>query len=349
MCLIVTKPQGLDFKAEYVRRAATINSDRFGLMYTCDDPKCHTVHVCKTLGGPEKILKLYRPLKTRAMAMHFRMATHGLKNEENAHPVPVLTQEEHGVDLYMMHNGVLQFVQNVEPKMSDTYNFAKYWLRPILAEDPDLLHNATFQKMLTQVIGKYNKLVFLDGEGRFVTINEGAGTHLDGCWLSNEYSVHQPYAYASAYDDTKAWAAWDTKKSSWMTKYETEAKKKGNDFLGLKPGQYMQNGRVYDLHGIQVTPKPSTGANVLELPPPSKSAKESADALLASAAIKSSEDFDGSDHDGWAWEDSMDEPALQDDLELDEAFFQGAKWQDVFEEVVDNPVAIADFIHQRFA
>jgi hypothetical protein len=120
------------------------------------------------------------------------MRTHGEINLDNCHPYEVLNRAEHGIDLWLMHNGILSTGNKANPKMSDTWHYIADYLRPMLAGNPDFAFHPAFEALISDHIGSSNKFVLMDNEGRQVVINESAGVYWGGLWLSNTYAWSAP-------------------------------------------------------------------------------------------------------------------------------------------------------------
>lgn len=182
MCVIIHKPKTAEFPERNLRACWDKNPDGWGIMFA-DEGRVHTF---KDMDN-SKFLDHFKALSNFDLGIHFRIKTHGLKNEANLHPFKVLDFEKDGVDLFMMHNGVLRDYEEVDREMSDTWHFANFVLYPLLKENPDLLQKDTFKKWMGSAISG-SKLLFLDGKGKFTTVNQSQGTEAFGCWLSNSHS-----------------------------------------------------------------------------------------------------------------------------------------------------------------
>ena len=155
----------------------------------------------------------YEKLLGRNFAIHLRFSTHGKIDTENTHPMRVLRAADHGIDLFMMHNGVMSDVPIKAKDRSDTWHFVQNFLKPMLMAQPKLIYKPSFQEMLGKYIGGGNKLLFLDNHGRVVIINPKSGSqHESGCWISNTYSINGAKLYrarklpnhvASRYQDNR--------------------------------------------------------------------------------------------------------------------------------------------------
>jgi hypothetical protein len=90
-----------------------------------------------------------------------------------------------------MHNGPQLPTPMIDVDKSDTHQYVKWILRPMLAQNPELLYNADWKDMIEESIGS-DKLLFLDGSnGKFTIINEDQGESMQDMWLSNTYSIQR--------------------------------------------------------------------------------------------------------------------------------------------------------------
>jgi hypothetical protein len=137
----------------------------------------------------QEFIQFYRAdIQGRDCAFHLRMRTHGAIDLLNCHPYEVLNRAEHGIDLWLMHNGILSTGNKADEKMSDTWHYINDYLKPMLAGNPDFAFHPAFQALIADHIGSSNKFVLMDNEGRQVVINESAGVYWGGLWLSNTYA-----------------------------------------------------------------------------------------------------------------------------------------------------------------
>jgi predicted glutamine amidotransferase len=143
------------------------------------------------------------------VAFHLRYSTHGKRVKEMAHPFRVLkkgellnTGKRATKDLFMMHNGILD-VKEVLSTHSDTWHFVKYYLRPILMDNPEHIYSDTFQEMLASFVYG-SKLVFMDSEGKQIIINEDDGLWHRGCWYSNNHYTPSLFSSKPHLVDTSA-------------------------------------------------------------------------------------------------------------------------------------------------
>jgi predicted glutamine amidotransferase len=150
------------------------NPDGAGLMYQLrDDLVVSKGHM--TFDKFSRLLDAIRKQRDRIkdIAIHFRIATHGAINSRNCHPWKIKD------DLYLMHNGVIQWCagnKNVSDSKTlagklSSYNF----------------HGNSLE-ILERAIGSYNKLIIM-GKSETHILNENAGTWIDNVWYSNTHHV----------------------------------------------------------------------------------------------------------------------------------------------------------------
>lgn len=182
MCVIIEKPPGRAVAPWLLRRCLEHNPDGWGLMWA----EAGQVAVRKGF-GLEALLAALAGREERALALHLRRRTHGEVRLEQCHPFPVLTSERDGIDLWMMHNGVIA-IDRPRADRSDSWHFARHFLQPCLRRNPALRHEPAFQELLRQAVGA-SRLLLLDGKGRFDWVNRALGREVAGCWLSSDRAL----------------------------------------------------------------------------------------------------------------------------------------------------------------
>jgi len=121
-------------------------------------------------------------------AFHLRMKTHGNIDLINCHPYEILNKSDHGIDLWLMHNGILHTDNKADITKSDTWHYIKNYLVPMLAKNPDYAFTESFNEIISDHIGSSNKFVIMDNLGRQTVINQDQGIYWAGLWLSNTYA-----------------------------------------------------------------------------------------------------------------------------------------------------------------
>ncbi len=232
MCLIAFR-RSEDQKIDYNEFQAMIdnNSDGTGIMY----PQAGRI-VTKKFGNPtyRENQELFQEwLDQPVAALHARIATGKSKiNTLNAHPFEVLTKERDGVDLWMMHNGIIGKANLVSDEMSDTWHFVNFYLRPLLHRNAYALCNPYMQHMLKEFVGN-SRLLFMYGDGTSVIIDaDDQGRESEkhnGLWLSNGHSLAKRTTYTppanlpankaySSYSGYGGYNEYDEHDQSWWPK-----------------------------------------------------------------------------------------------------------------------------------
>lgn len=180
MCIIAEVPKNVHLSKKTLQACYDNNAHGWGIMWA----EKGILYSIKDVTDFNDFLARWKDVPTNCFrAAHFRIRTHGDTNKENCHPFPVLSQEVHGVGLALMHNGIIQTAMK-EKNMSDTFNFTKYELAPLLAECPAILNNMTFLRMLGELASN-SRLLLMDNAGnRWFT---GTWTKAFGCKFSNAY------------------------------------------------------------------------------------------------------------------------------------------------------------------
>lgn len=116
MCVIVYKPKGVEFKTKDIIRCFRANPHGAGLMYWSE----YGLHVDKGFMNVKSLIEHVKMLGDINLAVHFRYATHGLKNQHQTHPFVVSrkisrAKTDRGIGAVLpvsgqalMHNGVLR-------------------------------------------------------------------------------------------------------------------------------------------------------------------------------------------------------------------------------------------------
>lgn len=190
MCLIIKSDNASELKPNLLKSAYSNNSDGFGGMFLADG-KIQTFKELPT--NENEVVKLWDKYKDMKipMGLHFRFTTNGKTDKANCHPFEVLNKKQHNRSLWVMHNGPQLPTPMIDINKSDTHQYVKWVLRPMLANNPELIYNKDWVDMIEDSIGS-DKLLFLDGSnGKFTIINENHGETLDNMWLSNTYSINR--------------------------------------------------------------------------------------------------------------------------------------------------------------
>lgn len=180
MCLAVLKTAGgPHMTQEEIANAWGANSDGAGIGIATGDG--FQIYKFKHLEQLQKKMKELRGslLGINAYVLHFRLATHGLKDKANIHPFYV------NEDLIMAHNGIIDVGHPTEKNsnMSDSAIFAKY----VLGHLPkNFWKNPGAQWLIDQAIGR-SKIILLHKSGDYYISNSELGywEHEHKVWYSN--------------------------------------------------------------------------------------------------------------------------------------------------------------------
>lgn len=183
------------------------NPHGWGIVFAQDG----RLHYCKKMASFQTFLKVWDVVPDGVpVAIHFRWKTHGDISKDNIHPFQILSVEDGDPeDICLMHNGVLSFtdslkrkvksqysdnmVEDSNDKRSDTALYVEELIRPIIKENPKLIHSPQFREIIRRDIGYNNKFLILDGAGKASFVNFSAGTYEDGVWFSNSYSFKEDH------------------------------------------------------------------------------------------------------------------------------------------------------------
>jgi predicted glutamine amidotransferase len=123
----------------------------------------------------------------RALALHWRLATAGARENANCHPFEI-----NGV--LLMHNGVLQ--HRSTKTLSDTQCFIRDELKDHLC--PDITADKRWVAWLNGRIGSGNKMLLWAKNAQVpIIVGEAKGLWHKGRWYSNTYAWNAPMRWSS--------------------------------------------------------------------------------------------------------------------------------------------------------
>jgi predicted glutamine amidotransferase len=169
--------------------ASENNSDGWGVMFP-ENGRIRTIH---SMSGVEELIRVTDRLRGVPHSIHFRFRTRGEVGEAQCHPFEILNKKEHGMDLWMMHNGTFSGVP-VEDTDSDSKIFAGMLRNKIMEmskENPGVPFK-TVLRTFKNIIGTHNKLMFMSSGMDAILVNGSRGTWMGGVWFSNTYSLSRP-------------------------------------------------------------------------------------------------------------------------------------------------------------
>lgn len=186
MCIIAIKPRGQKlFGEKTIRTMFRNNPDGAGLMFNEDNK----VRYIKGFMRVEQLLAYLneRDWVDKNLVLHFRLGTSGLMDEQNCHPFPVYDENDVNgtTDIAVVHNGILSRYSYDNDLNSDTYHFTEEVLANL---DYGFQNNHNVMFLLSELIGDYNKLCFLDKEGNI---------RLIGNFIRDDGFLYSNYSYKS--------------------------------------------------------------------------------------------------------------------------------------------------------
>lgn len=187
MCIIVYIPYNVEIPDDDILMNCWANNpDGAGLMYR----RGHQVVIEKGMMTVDSLLDKIdkmRKMKNRDdLCLHFRFATHGLKNEGNTHPFPIthkiaeLTATDITCKMGVAHNGIIQMILPKNSQLSDTMHFIKKIDGRPMAHIKSALKKSRSKYCL--MTGKDTTLI-----GKF--------TKEDGIYYSNDSFMFSMYTY----------------------------------------------------------------------------------------------------------------------------------------------------------
>ena len=209
MCLIVIgNKDDVVKQTTILQNALTQNKDGFGLMYF----KNNNIVSKKTLSDKyhdvDNLIKSAINDCHGKIGLHFRFATEGIKDKRNTHPIPILSKLVDGRAISLMHNSPMLPTAIIDKDRSDTHQFVKYYLRPVLKSNPDLLYNQKWLEQLNRDC-EGSRLVFADANSsKFIYVNKKLWTKKDKIWYSNDGSF-QSYRHWGSYGIGNSYPSYD--------------------------------------------------------------------------------------------------------------------------------------------
>lgn len=212
MCLMAQAPRKASIPRDYLQNAYDHNSDGWGVMYA----DAGRVVCRKEKSGMEEFYAMWDALPAnKNVAVHFRFGTSGPQNSAACHPFKILSKDDGDpFDLYGMHNGVLRDARyGGTAQASDTMQYFAAMTRQLRIA-PALLYSKDWRKDQEALLGNPNKVILLEGNGRWTYLNRQQGDVEAGVWYSNTYSLKKVYS-----GHGKGRAASRTKETEWEWDY----------------------------------------------------------------------------------------------------------------------------------
>lgn len=180
MCIIIVANKNKKIPNEHIKLANELNCDGFGISASVNNK----LFVYKSISiNSDDIINLYnsiRQVATGDIVLHFRLATHGDISDKLCHPFYV------NKDLVMFHNGVIRDsvsgYNGHNKNESDTKAFVKNVLKNF---KKGFQNNETIMNIISETLGEYNKLCFLDSTGQTTYTSSDKWVEYNGILYSN--------------------------------------------------------------------------------------------------------------------------------------------------------------------
>lgn len=212
MCIILYKPKNRKLPDKTIlKNCFDNNNDGAGYMFV----KNNQVYFKKGFTNFDtfynELTKEYKSnnLDSKNLVLHFRIGTSGGINKEKTHPFIISDKDEKLNQLKgycksaIVHNGIFSNYVNDNKNLSDTQNFIKGFLYPLLKLSHFNFNNKDITKLINKQI-ETSKIIILDQKdnifmyGNFIEDN--------GIYYSNTtYSYSYKKYYSTYYDNFKNW------------------------------------------------------------------------------------------------------------------------------------------------
>ena len=232
MCIIALKPKGCKFDRQILKESSEINRHGYGIAIA---QRGYKLLLIKDLEY-EKVINQYEEVceqrdeeKFVALA-HFRIATHGVREEKNIQP---FIFKENRV---MAHNGTMYHLKFTGDEHSDSYHFGKR----ILEHLPNgFIQNKGIMRLLHFYI-KTSRVVVMNSNGEYYIFNSLDGEEKDGIWYSKELSTQKKNPSSTFYSGRRDHSGTQTQADLYQKKSGVNWSSRRNttrvNFLRLQEG-----------------------------------------------------------------------------------------------------------------
>lgn len=197
MCVIIEKKIGKEVPFDCLLAGATRNPDGYGVV-VADRGQLAVFQglADKSTTHAEEVAKVLEQAKDLPTMVHFRYATAGARSAGNTHPFPLLTKDDHGLDVQLMHNGTMSYFKEQGSALSDTARFVNEIARPLFIrtweyvdeDEQELMTDNVLQATIKALIGP-GVVTFMSGTGWTTKINDLYGMDYDWGWGSNKNNL----------------------------------------------------------------------------------------------------------------------------------------------------------------
>lgn len=196
MCVIVHIGAKKSISRQLLQNCYDNNAHGWGIMWAHNDK----LTLVKDVSSFTAFYNIWRDVPRDAeRAVHFRIRTAGEINKANCHPFSL------NDNLALMHNGMIT-TNMIADKMSDTFNYCEYELKPVIAGWPGCIDSKEFEKLVEEATG-YSKLLFMSSSGKVMRVRPNMWTERNGNFFSNAHSLETKYIYnrSTSYNPDNKW------------------------------------------------------------------------------------------------------------------------------------------------
>jgi len=196
MCIIVIKPSDTPMPSRDTLENCFINNPHgAGIMYTKNEKVIINKGLMSEKSFFDTLDKIERIVDTNLVPMifHFRIGTHGGKNQGNTHPFPISDEKEilqksnNVTNVGICHNGIIHLCEKTVNDMSDTMMFIADYITYLYKSNPEFYRDENILQIINNMTN--SKFAFLDKYGNISVV--GKYDKVDGIYYSN--STYQNY------------------------------------------------------------------------------------------------------------------------------------------------------------
>lgn len=193
MCIAIAKQADIAINRSILQQCFNSNPDGAGFCIEING----SLVINKGYFTFDDFYTAFKPYENLKALIHFRIRTHGDKDETNCHPFYI------NDDLVFIHNGVINNV-HAPANLSDTIVFNNNFLSPLVSKfGNSALTDPAVKPMIENFIGCSKLAMFVKGQEDFVFFNEAMGNRsTEGIWFSNT-SWQAPKVYPPQYKDER--------------------------------------------------------------------------------------------------------------------------------------------------
>lgn len=172
ICVIIAKEAGKKIDQEILEACYLANPDGFGVAWA----KNGKIGRYKGMLGDSEIVEVCKAITPYPAVIHFRWATHGLKNKDNCHPFLVGRGE-----IAMAHNGVFSGVRPDEEERTKEWSDTRVIASVLNNWTEEILRRSI--KTFEEWHGQGNRTAFLFKTGEI--LRTGSWDNFEGLMFSN--------------------------------------------------------------------------------------------------------------------------------------------------------------------